>query len=296
MRITLVHNPAAGSTSSDEDAAIADLLRASGHAVSYVSTGSAAWRAALQDPGDLVAIAGGDGTVAEVLRSLDGIDVAATILPVGTANNIAATLGIAGSPAEVVAAWPGYHARRFDLGIASLPDGREQRFVEAVGVGALTDMIAALVGPAEGLNQAIRRHEGLPGYVRLLREMIKRRAPEPLRIRVDGREQSDNVLIAEVLNIGRVGPSLRLGAGADPGDGLLDLLLVNEDGRQRLDDFLAAQEEGDPDPPALPTLRARKVGIEGSLTSLRFDDQVVHAGRGSVTIRVDPGALRLLAP
>ena len=300
MRITLVHNPAAGpprSTDPEADAAIAELLHATGHDVTYVATDSEAWRLALQDPGDLVAIAGGDGTVAEVLRSLRGVDVPATIFPVGTANNIAATLGIGGPPGDIVAAWADYQLRAFDLGMVSGPGNTGERsFVEAVGLGLLTDMIGALDGPAEGLNEAIGRNEGLTGYVNLLRAMLQRAESAALRLRLDGQDRAGSFVMVEVLNTGRVGPSLRLGARADPGDGLLDVLLVGEGEREQLDAFLAAQQAGGDTPPSLPSTRARRVEIEGAPLALRLDDRVLREAGGRVSIRVEAAALRVWAP
>jgi diacylglycerol kinase (ATP) len=299
MRITLVHNPVAGPPRSPEpgaDAVIAELLYAAGHEVHYVATGSEAWRLALQDPGDLVAIAGGDGTAAEVLCSLRGLSVPATIFPVGTANNIAATLGIVGSSAEIVAAWPDYRLRPFDLGVVSGPAaGEERAFVEAIGLGLLTDMIGALDGPAEGLNEAIAHNEGITGYVGLLRAMLQQADAPALRIRLNGQERAGNYVMVEVLNIGRVGPSLQLGQGADPGDGLLEVLLVSDGERDRLETFLAAQQDGR-SAASLPTTRVHQLEIEGERLTVRLDDRVSREAGGTVTIKVEAGALRVLAP
>ena len=71
-------------------------------------------------------MAGGDGTVNKVFAELAGHETLVTLIPLGTANNIADTLGLtAGSPEELIAAWPDFVLRPFDIGVAVAPWGRE---------------------------------------------------------------------------------------------------------------------------------------------------------------------------
>ena len=53
------------------------------------------------DFGDAVIVAGGDGTVGKVAKRLAGTDVPLVVLPTGTANNIARSLGIGVDPHAV---------------------------------------------------------------------------------------------------------------------------------------------------------------------------------------------------
>jgi len=64
------------------------------------------WKKALKKPGDIVAVAGGDGTVGKVARRLIGSPTPIAILPLGTANNIANTLDVTGkSLKELIRSW-----------------------------------------------------------------------------------------------------------------------------------------------------------------------------------------------
>ncbi len=304
MRVLLIHNPTARSGRSPTARVLTRALREAGHEVEYRSTRDERWRAALQDAGDLVAVAGGDGTVAEVLRALALLEGArarppATILPSGTANNIARTLGIQGAPRTLAALWSTFRLRPFDVGrIEGVEDAHA--FVEAVGAGALTAMISALDGAATGLNQEIRRRAGIAGYVALLSDLLRRRRGTRLRLRLDGQERSGAFLMVEALNIGRVGPNLLLAGAADPGDGELDVLLVGEDERRALADYLDAQVGGADRLPPLPTVRARAVELAGDAATpllLRRDDVVRPLAPGATArLTLQPGALRLLAP
>ena len=74
--------------------------RKAGLPTTYQSIKDKDFKAALGENWDLVLVAGGDGTVAKVARCLVDRDIAhripIAILPVGTANNIARSLGIEG--------------------------------------------------------------------------------------------------------------------------------------------------------------------------------------------------------
>ena len=90
---------------------------------------------------DCVVAAGGDGTVARAGCALAGGDIPLAILPLGTANNIASSLGISGSLEEAIAAWRHQRIVRIDVGVIQ-HDG-ETRFLESVGAGLVVAGIKA---------------------------------------------------------------------------------------------------------------------------------------------------------
>src|SRR6478672_5755586 len=82
---------------------------------------------------DVVAAAGGDGTVNEVVNGLDGYDVPLGIIPVGTANDFARQVGIPPDPDHAMDVILQRKPKRFDT--ASL-NGRRFLNVSTGGVGA----------------------------------------------------------------------------------------------------------------------------------------------------------------
>ena len=102
VKISLVFNPTAGG--GQEEADIVSLLTGAGHKVRSRST-KGNWRKLLQDPGDLVVAAGGDGTVRKVALATAEIGVPFALLSFGTANNIGKTLGLVGETAPHVESW-----------------------------------------------------------------------------------------------------------------------------------------------------------------------------------------------
>jgi diacylglycerol kinase (ATP) len=82
---------------------------------------------------DVIAAAGGDGTVNEVVNGLDGFDVPLGIIPLGTANDFARQVGIPPDPDHAMDVILQRKPRRFDT--ASL-NGRRFLNVSTGGVGA----------------------------------------------------------------------------------------------------------------------------------------------------------------
>ncbi len=109
-RVALIYNPASGQTSSRRALAIqqaAAVLHEAGIDAEILQTpapGSAGRLAedAVRRGCDTVIACGGDGTVHEVLQSLVGTDVALGVLPLGTANALAANLGLHTSPVKAM--------------------------------------------------------------------------------------------------------------------------------------------------------------------------------------------------
>jgi diacylglycerol kinase (ATP) len=109
-RVALIYNPASGQYPERRQAviegALAVLRQAGVEAQAFVTdgVGSGTRLAAemVQGGFDTIIACGGDGTVHEVLQSVVGTDVALGVLPLGTANALAADLGLIGASAKAV--------------------------------------------------------------------------------------------------------------------------------------------------------------------------------------------------
>src|SRR5256886_6493144 len=141
MRITLMHNPKAGDAEHGRKQLMAALAEA-GHHATYQSTKERGFKKALKQPTDLVLAAGGDGTVAKVACRLVDSGIPLSVLPLGTANNLARALGFLASPEEIITRLEGGRKRAFDVGFAYGPWG-ERYFFEAAGGGLLADYVQA---------------------------------------------------------------------------------------------------------------------------------------------------------
>ncbi len=269
MRVTLIHNPGAGKQGPRDAARLCELLGARGYKVRYRSSKEKGWKRALKKHAGLVVVAGGDGTVAKVTRRMVGRGIPVAVLPSGTANNIARTLGLVEQPFEkLVRSWENPRRVKLDVGIAAGPWG-ERYFVEGVGAGLFADLLAN--PSAERMKNS--RHPVESGLERL-RKAALRCEPLELKARLDGKDISGRYLLMEAVNLAYVGPNLHLAHDSQPGDARFDVVLVTEDERERLLHYLEHWQDNRERLAILPTRRGRHLKIEWTGFALHIDDKL----------------------
>jgi diacylglycerol kinase (ATP) len=93
-------------------------------------------RLALDRRPELVVVAGGDGTVRSVASQLLGANIPLAIVPLGTFNNLALSLGLPADPLAASAVIENGSPVRVDIGVAD----EVNYFFEAAGVGVDAEM------------------------------------------------------------------------------------------------------------------------------------------------------------
>ena len=161
-----------------------------------------------------VLVAGGDGTVCEAAEGMAGIGgCELAILPLGTGNDGARTLGV---PTDLSQA-----ARVATSGIA--------RPVDLIRVGDRMVLNAIGIGLTADINERAARVKWVRGIAVYLGtaavSLFKFRAPQ-VRIVVDGRVIDSTMTILAVHNGPTTGGGFALTPEAVPDDGLLDATLV----------------------------------------------------------------------
>jgi diacylglycerol kinase (ATP) len=275
VRVTLIHNPGAGDDDHSGDALCA-LLAEAGHEVRYQSVKETDWRAALEHPSDLVVAAGGDGTVRKVFKEPALRHSAVTLLPLGSANNIARTLGFADEDVgRLVDGWRDARRRPFDVGLVSAPWG-EARFVESFGGGIFADTLARAEDDPDG-------EEKLELGLRLLRDVLEDASSAHWRLDMDGVELAGEWLGVEVMNVRETGPNVPLALDADPSDGLFDVVCIRSSDRPALAAYVDARILGNrPGAPRLPARRGASVTLRPPQgCRLHVDDELWPADPSS---------------
>ena len=117
MRVLLIHNPKAGDRKHGKKQLMASLTRC-GHQAFYQSIKERGWKKAFKKPVDLVIAAGGDGTVHKTAWQLMDSGIPLAILPLGTANNLARSLGFTESVDEILQSLHCGKSQPFDVGVA----------------------------------------------------------------------------------------------------------------------------------------------------------------------------------
>jgi diacylglycerol kinase (ATP) len=300
VRVTLIHNPGAGSQGPGGARRLKELLASAGHKVRYQSSKADHWRRALKEPAELVVVAGGDGTVARVMKRMVGCGIPVALLPSGTANNIARTLGLLERPfEELVRGWERARRVKLDVGIAEGPWG-ERYFVEGVGVGLFANLLSQ---PRKSKKRSKRAASVVENALRRLKDAAARCEPVELVAALDGKDISGRYLLLEAVNLRYVGPNLFLAPDSQPGDGHLDVVLVTEAERARLLEYLEKWQDNRERLAVLPTRQGRRLQIEWTGFELHIDDKLrpkkdaePEEIAGLVEARIEADAVEFLAP
>lgn len=262
MRALLLHNPKAG----DNRLSAADLMRAltdAGYSVRYSTKDDVTgFAAGLAERPDLVVVAGGDGSVGQLLDFHAALTMPVALLPLGTSNNIARSFGIPTDVLDVIAGLRDAPAKRLDIGVVNGPWGY-RLFVEAIGFGLLAPMMMRRV-------QADTPEETRAVVRKMVIAAVKRAKAAPMWLSVDGEIVEDNFLMAEVTSISRLGPALPLLSDARTGDRFLDLVTLRASDRAAMVDWL---KDGAPGRPPVTARKGRVVAAAWDRLPFRIDDR-----------------------
>ena len=139
----------------------------------YRSSKDNDWDNALKESSDIVAAAGGDGLVGKVAKRLVGRRTPIALLPMGTANNVAKTLGLMDKPLEeLITGWTSARRKTFDVGVASGPWG-SKCMIEGLGLGLFTETMDCLHATDEiDLAHARDADEEIRSVLEILRDRL----------------------------------------------------------------------------------------------------------------------------
>ncbi len=290
-RARLIFNPNSGR---DEErngqrlSLIVRSLRAHGIEASVgVRTSSKAARTlardAVRDGLPLVVVAAGDGTVGDVAGQLVGTKTTLAIVPIGTMNNVARSLGVPLDIERACALAGMGTTRHIDIGrVHTNRDPKDEYFLECAGVGL------AAIGALAGQAFEKRRWRVLP---RALRRFFESRLGR-VQIEVDGNTIEASTRIVTVCNAPLMGNNMLAAPGAKMDDGQLDVRVYDGMGDGALiSHFMAASSHR---PEDVPAWRARKVRIVTEEEVLANADMRVASERTEVEIEVQPAALTMI--
>ncbi len=290
-RVLIVHNPTAGGSRARAGATIVRLRRL-GCDLEVRSTArrgdaEAFARAAVGQGFDRVVAAGGDGTINETIQGLAGTGLPLALLPLGTANVLAAEIGLGSEPAALAETIARGEPRSICLGRVRGADGRARFFTSMAGIGADAHAVA-------GISPDLKRLTGKGAYyAESLRQFLVCPFPHS-RVSVEGTAyEAVSVVIANGRHYAGdyvLAPDARL---AEP---RLHVCLFEKAGRAAAFRYALATQQGELT--GLPDYRVvtgRKVRIEGPADDpVQADGDIVAAL--PVEIEAVPDALRLVMP
>src|SRR6185437_15891095 len=287
MHALLIHNPSAG-TGSHTAEILSAFLSDAGYTVTACSTKQGLYKKCLKERADLILVAGGDGAVTRVVRSLPRFISPLAILPLGTANNIARSLGIEGEVEVLLECVRKRITKTLDVGLVSGGPWKKRRFVEGVGVGLLANWMV-------GASSKPPAHERTQKGRELLWEALLKAVPRKRSLNIDGHELSQEFMLVEVLNTRFIGPALPMGPAAEPGDRLLDLVYLLPEARSEMLAWL-----DNPRRTTCPLLvrQGRKIILRWKDGPLHIDDRIWDRPdkNAQLTIKLAPEGLQVCAP
>jgi diacylglycerol kinase (ATP) len=168
---------------------------------------------------DLVFAAGGDGTVNEVINGLiDGKhDVPLAIMAAGTANDFAFSMKLPKGVKAYCSMIRRFKTRRVDIGRIG-----GTCFLNVAAAGILTDISFKVTSEAKTVFGMFAYL--LSGAIDLSTQIDRFL---PITIRTEQKTIEDDILLFIITNTSSVGGFRNVAPHADPGDGLLDLIVVH---------------------------------------------------------------------
>lgn len=168
----------------------------------------------LEDGFDMVIAAGGDGTINEVATILSNTRMPLGIIPLGSGNGLARSLGIPQDVGEALRIIEEGHISRCDRGMVNgLP------FYCTFGVG---------FDAAVSATFASMKHRGRTTYVRsVIREFLNYKS-QPYAISIGGKVVTERAFLIAVCNASQYGNNAYIAPQAKLSDGLLDVIIVHD--------------------------------------------------------------------
>jgi len=288
----LIFNPWSGKNGENKQATrlsqVVDNLLAHGiRARVEIKTSGKTARALAKDAAGsgepLIVVAAGDGTVEDVASQIVGTSTVLGIVPMGTMNNVARSLGVPLDIGDACALIGMGTTRRIDVGrvLFNTPT-REKYFLECASVGL--SALAAVAG------EAVEKHHWriLP---RAFRKFFEAKL-SPVKVEIDEKVLEACTRMVTVLNSPLIGKHLLAAPGAKMDDGWLDVSVYDGMGDADLiRHFMAA---GSSRPDDLKIYRARHVRITSDEPMLTNTETTNATPLHVVEIEVVPKALSMI--
>ncbi len=245
-------------------------------------------RKAVKNGYDTVIAMGGDGTVGAVIRGIAGSKARLGIIPAGTENDIAFSLGIPEDLKEACAIIAAGNTRKVDLGVMSTKGEKKYYFMMTIVIG-----LAATLYPM--VKDVPRAQFG--GVIQAIQTILKYKPNPTVWLTLDDESKIEvETMLVTIMNTPVAGIKNLIAPDASMSDGLLDVSVYPGFSKAELMNyFLKTAHEGTTPDKRIQRYRARKIKVKTS-PKLEISAESMPVGRGKARIKVLPGAMRVIAP
>jgi len=247
--------------------------------------------AAVRAGPDALVVVGGDGMVHLAVQALAGSPVPLGLVPAGSGNDVARMLGLPRRQPDAAA----------DVVVDALDHGRVREVdLAQVSAGGATRRVATVVasGCDTKVNERANSRRWPRGQARYTLSMLAEFpafAPLPYVLFLDGQRTEFEAMLVAVGNGPSYGGGLRICTGAEPDDGLLDLVIMGPMSKQdMLRTYPRLFRGTHTNHRVYQHHRVRDVRVESPGIVAYGDGE--RLGPLPIEVTVEPGALRTLAP
>jgi diacylglycerol kinase (ATP) len=231
---------------------------------------------------------GGDGTISAVVRGIKDSGVQLGIIPAGTENDIAYSLGIPEDLKDACALIASDQARDLDVGWIRTKKKKKFYFFMVTAVG-----LAATIYP----HIKDVPHGDFSNLKDAVKTFLKFKSNPKVFLTLDDESKIEvETMLVTVANTPVIGVKNLVAPDASMEDGLLDIAVYPGFSKGELLAYFAETvHEGETSDGKIQRYRARKVKIKTS-PKLEIAAEGIILGKGKATIKLLPRALRVIAP
>ena len=232
----------------------------------------------------LFAVSGGDGTIDTVASALIDKGAVLGIIPTGTQNNVALSLGIPKDIPGAVALLRQGRSQRLDVGLATC-EGTQRAFLEACSVG----LLSALFSAADDIQ-----HGNLARIGDFLATLVAFPPAEIQLMLDDQQEISTQGHVVLIGNMPFIGPHYQIASAESYQDGLLDVVVFANLSKLDLMGTVVQTAGGMPEDPRVRRFTVHSVRVNTNPAMPVLTDGF-PLGEGPLHIEVRPAAIMVKA-
>lgn len=178
----------------------------------YHGHGSVLAAEAIKNGADILVAVGGDGTINEVASEVDGTDKLMGIIPFGSGNGLARSLGIPVGDVQAIRRINNFHVSKIDTGTFN-----GKKFFNMAGVGFDAQISSRF---AENIKR------GLINYIKIVFSEVSNYDCQDYHLNIDGKDYEFKAFMISIANSSQYGNNAHISPFASLEDGLLDICIV----------------------------------------------------------------------
>lgn len=161
---------------------------------------------------DIIVAVGGDGTINEIANELEGTDKLMGIIPLGSGNGLARSLGIPLGDYKAIKRLNRLHFSKIDTGVFN-----GKKFFNMAGIGFDAQISARF---------AENGKRGLGSYVKIAYAEVSNYRSQFYRLNIDGRDYEQQAFMISIANSSQYGNNAHISPYASLNDGMFDVCIL----------------------------------------------------------------------